>query len=66
MDVPFVESGALNRAHYTLVKNVESTPSPQMADSYILKEVESIRYRLRHPTLSLVRVLGTALDHHLE
>ncbi|KAF7375959.1 Adaptin-N domain-containing protein [Mycena sanguinolenta] len=57
MDVPFVQSGALNRAHYALVRNVESAPSPEMADSYILKEVESIRYRLRHPTLSLVRVL---------
>ncbi|KAJ6497850.1 armadillo-type protein [Mycena sanguinolenta] len=53
MDVPFVQSGALNRAHYSLVKNVESAPSPEMADSFILKEVESIRYRLRHPTLSL-------------
>ncbi|KAJ6593663.1 ARM repeat-containing protein [Mycena capillaripes] len=52
MDVPFMESGALNRAHYTLVKSVESAPSPEMADSYILKEVESIRYRLRHPSIS--------------
>ncbi|KAF7362087.1 Adaptin-N domain-containing protein [Mycena venus] len=52
MDVPFVDSGALNRAHYSLVKSVESAPSPEIADSYILKEVESIRYRLRHPTLS--------------
>jgi AP-4 complex subunit epsilon-1 len=57
MDVPFVESGALNRAHYTLVRNIESASSPEMADSYILKEVQTIRYRLRHPTLSLVRVL---------
>ncbi|KAJ7251814.1 ARM repeat-containing protein [Mycena haematopus] len=53
MEVPFVQSGALHRAHYTLVKNVESAPSPEMADSYILKEIESIRSRLRHPTLSL-------------
>ncbi|KAJ7502817.1 armadillo-type protein [Mycena galericulata] len=53
MDVPFVSSGALNRAHYTLVKNIESAPSPEIADSYILKEVESIRFRLRHPTISL-------------
>ncbi|KAJ6558526.1 armadillo-type protein, partial [Mycena vulgaris] len=53
MDVPFVSSGALNRAHYTLVRNVESSPSPEIADSYILKEVESIRSRLRHPSISL-------------
>ncbi|KAJ7128916.1 armadillo-type protein [Mycena crocata] len=53
MEVPFVSSGALSRAHYTLVRNVESSASPEMADSYILKEVESIRSRLRHPTISL-------------
>ncbi|KAJ7668431.1 armadillo-type protein [Mycena polygramma] len=56
MDVPFVESGALSRAHYTLVKNVESSPSPEMADSYILKEVESIRRRFRLPTISVKEV----------
>ncbi|KAJ7782899.1 armadillo-type protein [Mycena metata] len=53
MDVSFVSSGAVGRTHYLLVKSVESAPSPQMADSYILKEVEAIRYRLRHPTISL-------------
>ncbi|KAJ7209609.1 armadillo-type protein [Mycena pura] len=56
MDVPFVSSGALNRAHYVLVRNVESAPSPEMADSYILKEVESIRHRFRHPATSLKEV----------
>ncbi|KAJ7124951.1 armadillo-type protein [Mycena epipterygia] len=56
MDVPFVSSGALNRAHYALVRHVESAPSPEMADSYILKEVESIRSRLRHPTISLKEI----------
>ncbi|KAJ6602168.1 armadillo-type protein [Mycena sp. CBHHK59/15] len=58
MDVPFVSSGALNRAHYTLVRNVESAPSPEIADSYILKEVESIRSQLRHPTISLKETKG--------
>ncbi|KAJ7755738.1 armadillo-type protein [Mycena maculata] len=53
MDVPFVSSGALSRTHYTLVKSIESSPSPEIADRYILKEVESIRFRLRHPTISL-------------
>ncbi|KAF8170253.1 armadillo-type protein [Mycena galopus ATCC 62051] len=53
MDVPFVQSGALNRAHYALVKSVESAPSPEIADSFILKEVKSIQHRLRHPRLSL-------------
>lgn len=56
MDVPFVSSGALNRTHYALVRHIESAPSPEMADSYILKEVDSIRSRLRHPAISLVRV----------
>ncbi|KAK7057425.1 adaptin-N domain-containing protein [Favolaschia claudopus] len=53
MDVPFVDSGALSRAHYGLVKNVESSQTSEMADSYILKEVESIRHRLRHPKASI-------------
>ncbi|KAJ7497085.1 armadillo-type protein [Mycena latifolia] len=53
MDVPFSSSGALSRSHYALVRNIESAPSPEIADSYILKEVESIRSRLRHPTISL-------------
>ncbi|KAJ7690631.1 armadillo-type protein [Mycena rosella] len=53
MDVPFASSGAFNRAHYTLVRNIEeSAPSPEIADSYILKEVASVRSRLRQPTIS--------------
>ena len=49
MDVPFLSSGAMNRAHYALVRNVEDATSPPMADQYILEEVENIRSRLSLP-----------------
>jgi len=53
MNVPFISSGALSRAHYTLVRRVESANSHQLADQYLLAEVQSMKYRLAHPTLSL-------------
>ena len=49
MDVPFLSSGALSRAHYALVRNVEVASSPPIADQYLLQEVEDIRDRLAHP-----------------
>ncbi|KAJ7874720.1 armadillo-type protein [Mycena olivaceomarginata] len=50
MDVPFVESGALQSSPLYLGQEHRSpASSPEMADSYILKEVQTIRYRLRHP-----------------
>ncbi|KIP09086.1 hypothetical protein PHLGIDRAFT_346214 [Phlebiopsis gigantea 11061_1 CR5-6] len=50
MDVPFLSSGAMSRAHYALVRNVEDATSPPMADQYLLEEVENIRSRLSRPT----------------
>jgi hypothetical protein len=56
MDVPFITSGAICRAQYALVRKVEAAESTQLADQYVLAEVQSIRQRFGTPTLSLVRV----------
>ena len=55
MDVPFISSGAQSRAHYALVRKVESADAPQQADHFLLAEVNAIRERLARPGLSLVR-----------
>jgi hypothetical protein len=54
MDVPFISSGAQSRAHYALVRKVESAASPQQADQYLLAEVKSIQNRISQPGLSIV------------
>lgn len=54
MDVPFISSGALSRAHYALVRKTETAPSPQAADQLLFAEVESIRSQLARSTLTLV------------
>jgi hypothetical protein len=54
MEVPFVDSGALSRTHYTLVRNVENASSPQAVDEFIFSQIDSIRDRLRKPSLSFV------------
>ncbi|KAG1815973.1 armadillo-type protein [Suillus subaureus] len=43
MDVTFINSGALSRAHYSLVRKVESAQSPQAADQIHLTEIDGIR-----------------------
>jgi len=53
MDVPFISSGAISRAHYALVRKVEAAASPQLADQYLLAEVDSIREQLAWSTLTL-------------
>ena len=55
MDVPFRSSGAVSRAHYALVRKVETANSVQSADQDIFLEIESIHGQLQHPRLSLVR-----------
>jgi hypothetical protein len=55
MDVPFISSGAMSRAHYALVRKVEAANSPQLADRYLLAEIESLKLRFEDPGLSLVR-----------
>lgn len=53
MDVPFISSGAISRAHYALVRKVETAPSPQVADQYLLDEVDAVRDQLARSTLTL-------------
>ena len=55
MDVPFSSSGAMSRAHYALVRKVE-TATPQAADQILLAEVHTIRGQLTRSTLTLVSV----------
>ena len=56
MDVPFISSGAISRAHYALVRKVESSDSTQSADHHILAEVENIRRQMARSTPSSVRL----------
>ncbi|KAG1751650.1 armadillo-type protein [Suillus paluster] len=53
MDVPFINSGALSRAHYSLVRKVESAQSPQAADQILLSEIDGIRHHLTIGGVSL-------------
>lgn len=57
MDVPFLSSGAMSRAHYALVRKVETAASSYAADTVLLAEVEAIQGRLLHSTLNLVRTI---------
>jgi AP-4 complex subunit epsilon-1 len=54
MEVPFISSGALSRAHYVLVRKVELAQSTQQADNYLLEEVVALRDRLSRPGFSSV------------
>ncbi|KAH7888611.1 armadillo-type protein [Phlebopus sp. FC_14] len=53
MDIPFSSSGAMSRAHYGLVRKVETAPSPQAADQILLKEFDVMRRSLQQPRLSI-------------
>jgi len=55
MDVPFIRSGALSRAQYSLVRKVESEQSPQAVDRVLLSEINGIRRQFAVGGLSLVR-----------
>ena len=57
MDVPFISSGALSRAHYSLVRKVEEATSPSEADQYLLAEVEHVRDRLTRSASTVVSEL---------
>lgn len=56
MDVPFSSSGAMSRAHYALVRKIE-TATPQAADQILLAEVQSVQYQLTRSTLTLVSMI---------
>jgi AP-4 complex subunit epsilon-1 len=55
MDVPFINSGALSRVQYSLVRKVESAQSPQAVDQILLSEIDGIRRHFAVGGLSLVR-----------
>ncbi|KAJ3554475.1 hypothetical protein NM688_g3093 [Phlebia brevispora] len=52
MDVPFISSGALSRAHYALVRKIETATSIPAADQVLLTEIETIRERLARAGLT--------------
>jgi len=54
MDVPFHSSGAMSRAHYAIVRKVESSISIQSADQDLFLEIKSIKVQLSHPRLQIV------------
>ena len=47
----------MSRAHYALVRKVETAASSYAADTVLLAEVEAIQGRLLHSTLNLVRII---------
>ncbi|KAG1716652.1 hypothetical protein ID866_530 [Astraeus odoratus] len=53
MNVPFISSGAMNRAHYNLVHRVETAGSTQAADQILLGEINVIRSTLQQQRLSI-------------
>lgn len=53
MDVPFASSGAMSRAHYGLVRRVETAASVQAADRVVLDEINTIRSTLQQPYLPI-------------
>lgn len=59
MDVPFLSSGAMSRAHYALVRKVETAPSPSQVNQIILAEIENVRARFARSVSSMVRPLLT-------
>ncbi|KAF9474581.1 ARM repeat-containing protein [Pholiota conissans] len=52
MDVPFHSSGALSRAHYAIVRKVETSSSVQSADQHLFLEIKSIQDQLLYPKFS--------------
>jgi len=54
MDVPFHSSGALSRAHYAIVRKVETADTVQTADQHIFLEIKSVQEQLAYPRLSIV------------
>jgi hypothetical protein len=54
MDVPFHSSGAMSRAHYAIVRKVESASTIQSGDQHIFLEINFIQERLAYPKLQLV------------
>ncbi|KAF8160934.1 armadillo-type protein [Crassisporium funariophilum] len=51
MDVPFHSSGAMSRAHFSIVRKVESASSTASADQDLFLQIYSIQEQLAHPKL---------------
>ena len=54
MDVPFQSSGALSRAHYSIVRKVETAEIVQQADQYLALELKAVHERLSRSSLTIV------------
>lgn len=57
MDIPFISSGALSRAHYALVRKVEESTSEGAMNRILEAEVGTIRQQLAQPSRLLVGVI---------
>lgn len=62
MDVPFHSSGAMSRAHYAIVRKVESASTIQLGDQHIFQEINFIHGQLAHPKLQLVCAIQVFLS----
>lgn len=56
MQMDLRTSGALSRAHFALVQQVENANTPPVVDIIIRKEISAIKKRLRSPGISSVRL----------
>lgn len=65
MDIPFISSGALSRAHYALVRKVEIAASLSEADEHLLAEVEHVRDRLTRSASSAVSSVSLGTVHNV-
>ncbi|RXW23371.1 hypothetical protein EST38_g2524 [Candolleomyces aberdarensis] len=53
MDVTFASSGALSRAHYSIVRKVETAQSVHQADQFLALEAKVVHERLSRSSLSV-------------
>ena len=61
MEVPFISSGAISRAHYALVRKVETATSVPAADQVLLAEIEVIREHLSRALSEVSTLLRVTL-----
>lgn len=54
MEAPYHSSGAISRAHYTIVRKVETASSTFEADQHIFLEIKSVKEQLMDPNLAVV------------
>lgn len=65
MDVPFLTSGAMSRAHYALIRRVETATSPSAVDQTVLAEIEAIRARFARGVSNMVRLSRSVSEQRL-